>query len=751
MTLEAAPHKQASRNVLFDLSLTEDDKYQALLQSIKPEEPVPSSSSPSAASIAPPAAGSNPLFDALRSSPQLNVHAPPTGGTAETSNLTLTDNLGVTNLTVLSPTLELFNELGSVKKDKLDKLLEDAWHEDKLLTLKIIWASRSIPRGKGEREAWTRAAAWLAQTHPQTLLRNLDMLVKPVDQIPAKRKAVEQEDEDGVKVDKRDAKADEEDDDKGELTPASARSHGVFRDLLSLLWLASLHTDETDSETQFDINGDFSRLPGFAYTKSSPYSVKRIKRKQQTARTYKMAEELDEPAPEAFIEEASPFIKALYATVVRIFGEQLRQDLRALEGMKKLKAEGKHDDARKMASKISLAAKWAPTEGNAHDENTDIAAALAAYLTPPSNGVHTDKSTSRALAHYRTKYLSPLRAHLEVVEKRMSKNEWTSISYNRVPSLAMNQHKKAFAEHDKPGFLKYLTEVGKGNKTISGAALAPGVLAKQAAKLDRSDIMLEVVEAQWKSLVSSIEDLGTLSSCIAIADVSGSMTGPTLHDKTTPIDSSLALTILVSRVAQEPWKGGVISFSRKPRFIDLPGTSLKNDIDAIKAGGQGLNTDFFLCLRTILKKAVDAKLTPDDMPQYLYVFSDMEFDDAQQGSKNMYATHHEIISQEFVDAGYELPQIVYWNLAARSDSHSKPVTSNDQGVALLSGYSASLIKVFLEGHVVEAAEDWVEVAADGNTERQVGSGGAPRAKIDPVAVMKKALAHESFDGLKVFD
>ncbi|KAK4048660.1 hypothetical protein OIV83_004630 [Microbotryomycetes sp. JL201] len=741
----AAPHT-AARTVLFDLGLTSDAEYNSLLASLKPIE---RKTSPSDAPAALPVSGPNPLYDALRGPAELNVHAPPKAATAHTSNLTLTDNCGVTNLTVLSPTLELYNELDSVKKANLKKLLENAWQEDSLLTLKasIIWASRSIPRGKGEREAWTRAMAWLSQAHPQTFLRNLDEIVKPVDKIPQKRKAqdVDDGDEDDGTVQVENSE-DMRPLQEQTLTPSTARSHGVFRDLLNLLWLASLKTAKTDSQTEFDVDGDFSRLPGFAFDRKSPYRVKRFRK--QTAKTYAIAAELDKPDPVGFNREARPLVQALQATIVRIFGEQLRNDLRALDEHRKLKAEGKYDEARKMSNKISLAAKWAPTENNAHDQHTGITATLAAYLTPPSNGLHTAKSTARALARYRIRYLGPLRAHLEVVERRMSSNEWQEIEYSRVPSLAMNQHKKAFALHDHDGFLAYLTEVSKGAKTISGATLAPGILVKQASRLDKSDVMLEVVEAQWKTLVSSIQDMGTLSSCIAVADVSGSMMVPTLHDRTTPIDSSLGLTILVASVTRAPWSNSVISFSRNPHFIDLPRTSLKDDIEAIQTKGMGLNTDFVKTLRTVLQRAVDAKLALDDMPRLVYVFSDMEFDAAEQRTVDGYATHHEIVKQEFADAGYELPQIVYWNLAARPDTNSKPVTSNDQGVALVSGYSAALIKVFLEGHVGDAAdEEWLEVAKDGTDSRVADT----KAKIDPVGVMKKALAHESFQGLKVFD
>ncbi|KAK4054032.1 hypothetical protein OIO90_003677 [Microbotryomycetes sp. JL221] len=717
---DMAPHKE--RELSFELDLTTDDKYDELVSSLEPTSTV-KADSPATTDADVFAPSNNPLFAALRT-PQLKVHQQATNVNKEVENLTLTDNMGVTNLTTLSPTLELFNELGVTKKQHLKRLLTDAWAEDPLLTLKIIWASRSIPRGKGERETFTRAAAWLASEHPQTLVRNLNMLVKPVDRIPAKRKA-----EDNELTPQEDA----------ELVPSNARSHGVYRDLLNMIWLTSMPNDLTNSKNEFDLDGDFSRLPGFGVNGKSKY----VKQRSKKPGRKEAKEESANPDADKYIKNASQITLALYSTVVRIFGEQLRQDLTAFERMKELKRQGKHDEAKRLSKKISLAAKWAPTEDHANDAHTGISAVIAAYLTPPQDGVHNPASTSRALASYRTKYLRPLRQHLEIVERRMSSNEWTDIRYNRVPSLAMNQHKKTFIAHDREGFRQYLFDVAKGTKSITGAALTPGKLVKEAMECSDDALELEVVEAQWKTLVSSIKDVGSLSNAIAVADVSGSMFSTPLPDKTAPIHSSLGLTILVASVTCQPWSNAVISFTESPAFIDLKSDSLKKNIEEISARGMGFNTDFVRMMRLVLSKAKQNRLKQQDMPEFMYIFSDMEFDEAQSIRSTNFTTHHEIVKTEYSDAGYELPQMVYWNLASRSDSSSKPVTMNDQGVALVSGYSQAMLKVFLGGNLVQD-EAWTEIGPQGEEV-------VTKAKIDPVQVMQKALSHESYNDLKVYD
>ena len=724
----------------FDAALSSNEAFNSLVYSVKPfptpqevDVHVPSND-------AAPPSGDNPLFNALRT-PELRVHDSTIHPTPSTENLTLTDNGGITNASSLSPTLDLFAELSSLRRPDLAQLLADAWSSDSLETLRIIWSARSIPRGKGEKEAWTRAAAWLAEKHPQTLLRNLDWVVRPTDLIPQKRKAEEASEEDEgdlCEVGKEEER---------EVNPSTARSHGYFKDLLNLVVLSSLPSASTSTGSELSVEGDFTRVPGFIVDPSSPYAATRSRQKKNGGKAAKDATSkgdakfgLAQRLEQSLATEGG-FHRALHLTVARVFGLQLEADLAALKSSKELRAAGKNDEARIVEGRISLATKWAPSEGAFHDRHTRLASTIAEFLTPlPS--LRTPSSLVHSLSVYRTTYLVPLRAHLDLVERKMSANDWTSISYSRVPSIAMDTNKKLFAQHDPEGFKAFLYRVAEGKSTISGAALTPASLLKQAERAD--DVEAEVIEAQWRTLVQSVRDAGKLSRCLAVADVSGSMGGPQLADGTTPLNSSLALAILVSQVTEPPFSNAVISFSESPHFIDLTGSTLAEHSARIRDMGVGYNTDFVAVFRVLLARAVDAQLSKEQMVSRVFVFSDMGFDSAEC-ARGDYATHHAIIKREFEEAGYELPELVYWNLAARSGKGSKPVTANEEGTALVSGYSAAMVKVFLEGGEWGAeAEEWEEVGEDGETK-------SVRKAMDPLAVMRKAIGPESFAGLKVYD
>ena len=60
----------------------------------------------------------------------------------------------------------------------------------------------------------------------------------------------------------------------------------------------------------------------------------------------------------------------------------------------------------------------------------------------------------------------------------------------------------------------------------------------------------------------------------------------------------------------------------------------------------------------------------------------MEFDACTEGSS---LTNFEYARELFSRNGYQLPEVVFWNVSSRN--RQQPVTKNEQGVVLVSGSS----------------------------------------------------------------
>ncbi len=80
------------------------------------------------------------------------------------------------------------------------------------------------------------------------------------------------------------------------------------------------------------------------------------------------------------------------------------------------------------------------------------------------------------------------------------------------------------------------------------------------------------------------------------------------------------------------------------------------------------------------------------MPSRLYIISDMEFDVCTEDAS---LTNFEYAEKIFREAGYILPEIVFWNV--NSSGRQQPVTKNEQGVILVSGCTPRLFSMAAGG------------------------------------------------------
>ena len=101
-----------------------------------------------------------------------------------------------------------------------------------------------------------------------------------------------------------------------------------------------------------------------------------------------------------------------------------------------------------------------------------------------------------------------------------------------------------------------------------------------------------------------------------------------------------------------------------------------------------MNTDIQSAFGLILNTALENWLRQSDLPKSVIIFSDMEFDEC-----GWRQTNYELIKEKFEKVWYEAPKIIFWNLNWRM--WNLPVRYNEQGTALVSGFSPSLMTSLL--------------------------------------------------------
>lgn len=268
-----------------------------------------------------------------------------------------------------------------------------------------------------------------------------------------------------------------------------------------------------------------------------------------------------------------------------------------------------------------------------------------------------------------------------VVETQMCNREWGGIKYEHVPSIAMNKYRKAFFKHDEARMKAYIEAVHSGEAKINASVLFPHQLYQ--AINQRQDE--RAVEAQWNNLPDYME--GSTERIIPVCDVSGSMMG-------LPMDVSVALGIYISERNQGIFKDAFLTFHENPKMQYLKG-SLAQRMRQLQSAEWGGTTNLQATFDLILNSALREKISEEEMPTKLLIISDMEFDEADGDYRNK--TNLDAIRQKYQEAGYKMPEIIFWNVNGRVGN--SPAQVNDQGVGMVSGFSPSILKSILKGQV----------------------------------------------------
>lgn len=268
------------------------------------------------------------------------------------------------------------------------------------------------------------------------------------------------------------------------------------------------------------------------------------------------------------------------------------------------------------------------------------------------------------------------------VEQKMCANEWESIPYSQVPSVAGKRYAKSFNKHDGVRYSSYISDVMDGKQKMNASVLFPSDLVKKITEFrwDREDTTA-AYDAMWKSLPNYME--GCTERILPVCDVSGSMQG-------TPMDVSIGLGLYISERNEGPFKDLVLTFSESPQFHMVQGNTLSERVVNLRGADWGMNTDLAKTFFVLLDRAVAGKVSQEDMPTKLLIISDMEFDVAC-GAR----TNFDYIKDLYAQVGYQMPAIVFWNVNGRLGN--VPVKANTPNTALVSGFSPSILTSILNG------------------------------------------------------
>lgn len=332
---------------------------------------------------------------------------------------------------------------------------------------------------------------------------------------------------------------------------------------------------------------------------------------------------------------------------------------------------------------VSLLAKWLATP----DASSSRTSALG-KLTATKLGY-----SFKTMKFYK-RNLRALRKYIDVPEAKMATGKWSEIEYSHVGSQCFRKHREAFKRHDEERFNDFVNAVSNGNAKVNTKTLTPvdivhdylSVSAKSRNSIGLND--LREVNKELEVLWNNLED-SNCGNVMVVCDTSGSMYNG--KASVLPIEAAIATTLYLSERNKGDLKNLFITFSDRPSIQKVYGNTLADRIKSLMDSDWGFSTNLEGSFELILKICMENGIAPEDMPEALVVISDMQINKCS--GYNGKITFYDRMKEKFRKAGYKMPQLVFWNVNAKSASFL--AQKDAAGATLISGYSTTVFNQVL--------------------------------------------------------
>ena len=263
----------------------------------------------------------------------------------------------------------------------------------------------------------------------------------------------------------------------------------------------------------------------------------------------------------------------------------------------------------------------------------------------------------------------------------------------------------------------------------------------------------EDLEAIWSLLPDCTSSNG---NTIVVRDGSGSMLSRLgAGSSATMLEAATAMAVYCAERLSGPLKDKFITFSNKPQLIDLSDCKdLRARLKKIYHYDECSNTDIEATFDLLLETAIAENMKQEELPSYVLILSDMEFDTARsqyfwEESPVSRETLFTTIRKKWAGAGYQVPTLVFWNLNGHRTTF--PEIDSENGVIYLSGFSTNELTLVMAGEfeqLCELTEEDTVIDEETGEEKTVTRTVLQKEILPPLEQLKIALSKERYNAVE---
>lgn len=226
------------------------------------------------------------------------------------------------------------------------------------------------------------------------------------------------------------------------------------------------------------------------------------------------------------------------------------------------------------------------------------------------------------------------------------------------------------------------------------------------------------LDVAWNNL----PDMENSTNSIAVIDGSGSMYSR-LPNSLAPYQVAISLGLYFAEHSKGAFANHFITFSENPRLVEIKGNDIYQKVMYVSSFNEVANTNIQGVFDLILDTAMTNNLPQEELPENIYIISDMQFDmcvdmkpsDNDKSINNLMnkaneyiennrftkyqlnnrITNFELAKKKFERHGYKLPNVIFWNVNSINDD--VPVKEHESGAVLISGATPKIFDMVQSG------------------------------------------------------